>query len=74
MISGKVLAKVESPLQQEVAALLILSDLVAERLYPGEYRRPITPEFLALMFSWRGSTGFLSGYASSLNVATEPSR
>jgi putative acetyltransferase len=38
---------VESPLQGEVAALLSQSDAVAARLYPGEYRRPITPEVLA---------------------------
>ncbi len=39
--------RVESPLQDEVAALVSQSDLVAARLYPGEYRRPITPESLA---------------------------
>jgi putative acetyltransferase len=37
----------ESPLQPEVARLLGQSDGVAARLYPGEYRRPITPEALA---------------------------
>ena len=37
----------ESPLQSEVAVLLGQSDGVATRLYPGEYRRPITPEVLA---------------------------
>jgi putative acetyltransferase len=37
----------ESPLQSEVAGLLGQSDGVAARLYPGEYRRPITPEALA---------------------------
>lgn len=37
----------ELPQQDEVATLLIQSDLVAARLYPGEYRRPITPEYLA---------------------------
>lgn len=42
-----VTVKVETPLQDEVAALLLQSDLVAARLYPGEYRRPITPESLA---------------------------
>lgn len=39
--------KVESPLQGEVAALLLQSDAVAARLYPGEFRRPITPEALS---------------------------
>ncbi|HVZ10784.1 GNAT family N-acetyltransferase [Rhodopila sp.] len=39
--------RAESPLQDEVATLLRQSDLVAPRLYPGEYRRPITPESLA---------------------------
>jgi len=39
--------KVEDPLQDEVAALLRQSDFVAGRLYPGEFRRPITPESLA---------------------------
>ena len=38
--------KVETPLQDEIAALLLQSDLVAAQLYPGEYRRPITPESL----------------------------
>lgn len=42
-----VTTEVENPLQGEVAALLRQSDLVATRLYPGEYRRPITPESLA---------------------------
>jgi putative acetyltransferase len=37
----------ESPLQPEVARLLGQSDGVAARLYPGEYRRPITAEALA---------------------------
>jgi len=37
----------ESPLQDEIAALLRQSDAVASRLYPGEFRRPITPEALA---------------------------
>ena len=42
-----VVVGVETPLQDEVAALVRQSDLVAARLYPGEYRRPITPESLA---------------------------
>jgi putative acetyltransferase len=42
-----VLVEVESPLQPEVASLLAQSDAVAIRLYPGAYRRPITPEILA---------------------------
>ena len=42
-----VVVRVESPLQDEVAALMRQSDLVAARLYPGEYHRPITPESLA---------------------------
>lgn len=36
----------ESPLQDEVAALLRQSDAVASCLYPGEFRRPVTPETL----------------------------
>jgi putative acetyltransferase len=40
------LVKPEPPQQDTVAALLTQSDLVAARLYPGEYRRPITPEYL----------------------------
>lgn len=32
---------------EAVAELLTQSDKVAERLYPGEYRRPITPDYLA---------------------------
>lgn len=36
----------ESPLQDEVAALLRQSDAVASRLYPGEFRQPVTPEAL----------------------------
>jgi hypothetical protein len=47
MMPEPVVVDVEGPLQQEVAALLIQSDSVAAWLYPGEYRRPITPEFLA---------------------------
>ncbi|MCG7361475.1 GNAT family N-acetyltransferase [Roseomonas sp. ACRSG] len=43
----KVGVEVESPLQAEVAALLAQSDAVAAQLYPGEYRRPITPDILA---------------------------
>jgi putative acetyltransferase len=42
-----VLVEVESPLQPEVAALLNQSDAVAAQLYPGAYRRPITPDVLA---------------------------
>lgn len=38
---------VETPLQDDIAALLRQSDDVAARLYPGEYRRPITPDVLA---------------------------
>ena len=41
------MVQVESPLQDEVAALLQQSDKVAAHLYPGEFRRPITPEVLA---------------------------
>ena len=37
----------DSPLQREVVVLLGQSDMVAARLYPGEYRRPITVESLA---------------------------
>ncbi|MBR0653662.1 GNAT family N-acetyltransferase [Plastoroseomonas arctica] len=40
------LVEVESPLQEEVTTLLCQSDAVAERLYPGEPRRPITAETL----------------------------
>ena len=39
--------EVESPLQDEVAALLRQSDEVAARLYPGGFRWPITPAALA---------------------------
>jgi len=40
--------KVEDPRQDEgIAALLRQSDTVAARLYPDEYRRPITPDVLA---------------------------
>ena len=38
--------EVETSLQREVAALLAHSDVVAARLYPGEYRQSITPESL----------------------------
>ena len=37
---------VEHPLQSEASYLLAQSDAVAARLYPGEYRRPITAESL----------------------------
>ena len=39
--------EVESPLQNEVVTLLRQSDEVAAHLYPGEFRRLITPEVLA---------------------------
>jgi putative acetyltransferase len=38
---------VETPAQEEVAALLARADAVAARLYPEALRRPITPESLA---------------------------
>ena len=41
-----VTVEVENPLQEEIGVLLYQSDLVAAQLYPGEYRRPITPESL----------------------------
>ncbi len=41
------MVKEESPLRDEIAALLRQSDAVASRLYPGEFRRAITPEALA---------------------------
>lgn len=37
----------ESPRQDDVASLLLLSDAVAASLYPGEYRRPLNPEALS---------------------------
>ncbi|MEX2743420.1 GNAT family N-acetyltransferase [Rhizobium mongolense] len=37
----------ESPRQDDVASLLLLSDTVAASLYPGEYRRPLNPETLS---------------------------
>jgi putative acetyltransferase len=37
---------VESPHQDEIAALLRLSDAVAAALYPGAFRRAITPASL----------------------------
>jgi putative acetyltransferase len=39
--------KPEPPQQEAVTELLLQSDKVADRLYPGEYRRPITPDYLA---------------------------
>jgi len=42
-----VLVRLESSQQDDVAKLLAQSDRVAERLYPGEYRRRITPGSLA---------------------------
>ncbi len=45
-VTGFVSVEVETSLQREVAALLAHSDVVAARLYPGEYRRPITSESL----------------------------
>ncbi len=36
----------ETPLHEDVAALLFESDALAAKLYPGEYRRPIVPETL----------------------------
>jgi putative acetyltransferase len=47
MMPEPVVVDVEGALQQEVAALLIQSDSVTAWLYPGEYRRPIPPEFRA---------------------------
>ena len=49
MIRGRpaLTVRVESPLQEAVAALLAQSDAVAARLYPGEPRRPITTGSLA---------------------------
>ncbi|EJJ26515.1 GNAT family N-acetyltransferase [Rhizobium sp. CF142] len=38
---------IESPLQSEVSSLLLQSDAVAAKLYPGEYRRRIDAGFLA---------------------------
>ena len=38
---------IEHPLESEVSCLLAQSDAVAAKLYPGEYRRPITAEALA---------------------------
>ena len=38
---------IEHPLQSEISCLLAQSDAVAAKLYPGEYRRPITAESLA---------------------------
>ena len=46
-MTQKLIVGVESPLQTDIAALLRQSDDVAARLYPGEYRRPITPDVLA---------------------------
>lgn len=40
-------ATVEAARQDDVATLLRQSDLVAELLYPGEFRRPITADYLA---------------------------
>jgi len=37
----------ETPLQDDVAALLRQAEALAARLYPGEERRPIPPESLA---------------------------
>lgn len=39
---------IEPPSQSEVSHLLAQSDAVAAKLYPGEYRRPITAESLAI--------------------------
>ena len=38
---------IEHPLESEVSCLLARSNAVAAKLYPGEYRRPITAEALA---------------------------
>ncbi len=46
-MAGVVVTAIETPLQDAVADLLRQSDEVAARLYPGEYRRPITPQSLA---------------------------
>jgi putative acetyltransferase len=46
-MSASLVVTVETPLQSEVAVLLDQSDLVAARLYPGEYRRPINAQSLA---------------------------
>jgi putative acetyltransferase len=46
-VTGLASVDVETSLQPEVARLLAHSDVVAARLYPGEYRRPITCESLA---------------------------
>ena len=45
--SLSVAVRQETPLQEEVAALLRESDALASELYPGAYRRLISPETLA---------------------------
>lgn len=40
--------RVETPLQEDVAALLRQSDAVAAALYPGAFRRAIDPQALAV--------------------------
>jgi putative acetyltransferase len=45
-VTGLASVEVETALQPEVAALLAQSDDVAARLYPRDYRRPITCESL----------------------------
>jgi len=45
-VGKSLLVTKETPVQSEVIELLKQSDLVAAKLYPGEYRRPITAESL----------------------------
>lgn len=44
----RIAVSIEHPLQSEVSHLLAQSDAVAAKLYPGEYRRLITAEALAI--------------------------
>ncbi|SFU86241.1 putative acetyltransferase [Methylobacterium sp. 174MFSha1.1] len=47
-MKAAVTIRVETPLQDDVSALLSLADAVAARLYPDAPRRPIAPESLAV--------------------------
>ena len=66
-VTGLASVDVETSLQPEVARLLAHSDVVAARLYPGEYRRPITCESV---FTLQGLPNQPFYGAGSLNSRT----
>lgn len=63
---------VEASDQQDIDRLLAVSDAVAARLYPGEFRRPLTGRTLAdtkaLMFIARDASGRALGCAALMDL------